>query len=61
MNSYILATDLRSILVRQGDVMTDEEADQFIGDCDPMCVFKLVMLMMLIKLWALCHGLLISL
>jgi Ca2+-binding EF-hand superfamily protein len=33
---YILAEDLRRVLVSTGDVMSDEEVDQLIRDCKPV-------------------------
>ena len=33
---YILAADLRNLLVTTGESMTDEEADQLIADCKPI-------------------------
>ena len=33
---YILASDLRNLLVTTGENMTDEEADQLIADCKPI-------------------------
>lgn len=33
---YILASDLRNLLVSSGDTLTDEEADRLISDCKPI-------------------------
>lgn len=33
---YILATDLRNLLITSGDTLTDEEADRLISDCKPI-------------------------
>ena len=35
-NKYLLASDLRKVLTRQGDKLSDEEADELIRDCSPV-------------------------